>query len=496
MSCLPAKLATAAIAYTCLAAGPVCAQDRPASQPARFQIAIDARKDVARISVDAPLEGQRLFMFPFGAGRRPRGWAGAISNLEAHDAGGRNIAVAPLADASWRVEAPSGSRLRYSYTVSLDMTRSPWPSGNEEVGQDFGNALYLSTRPLIIAANHGSAEIELVLPGSWRIATSWMPTGRSARRFRVDTVEALQNSSFVVGDFALVEATSGRMSLFLALPGPARENASALAGVLQRVMTDYGALFSSTGRPSRYLMTYFYAQQDDGQAFLYSSAFTSATPPQPVGRLIWANFIAHETFHNWNGSAQQSDNPQETAWFTEGVTEYMANAALVRAGIFSSADWIRKAESHLGMYAFFAWSPLWANVGLADAGSSTSRNRPGVYDGGWVAALCLDAAIRRNTNDRRTLRDVLRLLDDGFRSAGTRYSLAAIRTAVSQAAGADLGAFFERHVSGSQPLPAEQCLSDFGLESSIKAYSGEFYIAPNPRASEDQRSRRMSLIRS
>lgn len=202
----------------------------------------------------------------------------------------------------------------------------------------------------------------------------------------------------------------------------------------------------------------------------------------------------HELFHFWNAQRIRSSQRPATQWFSEGATEYFANRALVRGRIISPALWLEKAEAHVALYLLFRSSPVWNGVTLAEAGTAKGTNRPGVYNGGWVASLCLDAELRVATGDRAGLDDVLARLDERYGSTRTLYPAAALVEAASAVAGRDLGPFFRRYIEGDETLPVRDCLATFGLAARLKPYAGEAYIREDPVAAPAERARFERLI--
>lgn len=449
---------------------------------------------VASLAVELDVAGRRIFMNPFGADDRPRGWVTFVRSLEARGADGRTLTVTPQEDASWLVDAEEGERISLRYDVDLAFTREPWSAGNEQAGQFTGEALYLVARPLIIMAEpDGPAEIEFRGDANWRVSAPWTPVAGSARRFMAATRTELVQNSFVIGRHPEIRANQGAFTIILALPGSSQDVGTHVAPVLNAALADYLEMFPGTP-PRNFLMTFFRAPQEDGEAFSGSAAFTVSGPIPESDPLIWGNFIAHETMHYWNGQSIRSAERARTQWFSEGFTEYLANAALARGDVISDARWIRKAESHLSMYLLFRNAPAWSGVTLSIAGQNKSANRPGVYNGGWVVALCLDGEIRTRTRDRRSLRDLMRLMYERFGLTGVTYRADDLYQAASEIAGADMSAFFARYVDGDETLPVQECLSRFGLSATLKPYAGEAYIERDRRAPRDSVQRLRSLL--
>lgn len=490
---LPGRTIIFVIAWFMFQVAPVMAQTVAVTDVNRYEITISPDMRVAHVEAVVQVEDGRLFMNPFGVQGLPGGWASWIRNLSARDASGP-VVVTEAPDAGWIMDRGRGSEVALSYDVDLVFTREPWPSGNEQAGQLTEDALYLVTRPLlIVAAPDRPSELTFDLPANWSVSAPWRPLGSGGRRFTATDRNDLLSNSFVVGRHREVRVKRGPYQVLLALPGEAGAAADLVRPVLEGALDDYLTLFPET--PERtFLMTFFYAPTDDGEAYSSSAAFTSRERLDELGVLIWANFIAHEALHQWNGQMIASSDRPGTAWFREGGTEYFANLALVRSGRIAPRLWLRKAEAHLSLYSLFEASPAWSAVTLQNAGAAPGANRPGVYNGGWAAAFCLDGEIRERSQDRRSLRDLISVLFQRYGLTRTRYAADDIEAVASEMAGESMSTFFSDHITGNTPLRLQQCLARFGLRMVSKPYAGEVYLAVDPSASLQERARLGQLM--
>src|SRR5262249_47975011 len=145
-------------------------------------------------------------------------------------------------------------------------------------------------------------------------------------------------NTLVLGDFANHALKAGRFEFQLVLLGASEKDARTLTPALANVAKQYVKIFPAT--PSaRYLVTFFYADAEDGESYAQSAAFTSNNPLSKRTALNWANNVAHELFHFWNGHLIAPKNPDDMQWFTEGFTEYFANKALLRSGAITVQDY-------------------------------------------------------------------------------------------------------------------------------------------------------------
>jgi predicted metalloprotease with PDZ domain len=85
------------------------------------------------------------------------------------------------------------------------------------------------------------------------------------------------------------------------------------------------------------------------------------------------------------------------------------------------------------------------------------------YDKGQLVALLLDLEIRRRSDGRRSLDDVMRRLYAEFGKRDRNYTPADFQRAAEQEAGASLEEFFRRYVRGREELDYDAALDAAGL---------------------------------
>lgn len=200
---------------------------------------------------------------------------------------------------------------------------------------------------------------------------------------------------------------------------------------------------------------------------------------------------SHEYFHTWNvkrikpDSFAQYDFQQENytslLWFFEGVTSYFDDLILLRAGLISEATYfglvnkilngvLRGAGRHkqsLAESSFDAWSKYYRQ----------DENSPNAivsyYTKGSLLALMLDLTIRRESQGKKSLDDLMRMLWQTFGRNFYQLALTGkqqgvteqqIEDMVEQLCGIKMQAFFDQYVRGTKDLPLAELLPEFGVE--------------------------------
>jgi predicted metalloprotease with PDZ domain len=402
----------------------------------------------------------------------PEGWASFVRNLTV-TANDSQVPIDYVSKSRWELDLASPGPVTVEYDVDLSFTTIQWDVGNEQAGYFDGDAVYLVSKALFI---HGDVNESFVvrfnLPNSWKISVPWLRIDDSDA-YLVPDLERLLENSLVYGGYGNGSFMKLGFVFEFALLGDAGESVDAFREVFDLISAEYMSLFPDTV-PSKLLVSMFYADQDDGESFFNSNAFTLSKKIEPDGAIIWANQMAHELFHYWNSDLIRSANYEDRQWFSEGFAEYYSNLTLYRNGIIDDAMFRRKAEKIAGLYQNFKWRN--PNITLKDAGKNKGTNRFAVYNGGWVAALALDTLIIEKSNGERNLDDFMRRMFDKY--TATPYDYDDLVTTASEVAGDDISFFFDKYIHGTETIPIEEIFNKIGYKVYDVVYEAEMYLVP------------------
>lgn len=438
---------------------------------------------LADVEAEISVKDGHLFMASWGADHLPNGWASFVKNLRVTDNAGKDVAFESKPNGAWQLSDVTNSSVRLSYQVDLSFTKNKWKYGNEQAGIYQSGALFVVSKAVfIISDNLGACQITFDVPKSWKISTPWKPSPSGQRTFIAQDGGDLIDNSLVLGDYTEYQFKERNFSFILALPGDISQSKELIAEALGKTLKVYSRVFDKTPE-SHYLMTIFRADIEDSEAFAGSSAFSENIAITRQSAILWADTLAHEFFHRWNGHDIKPQTYAETQWFSEGFTEYFANLALVQQKLLTEEDYVKRMEKNLGLYAYYNWSSA---DSLKQAGSNKGRNRLGVYHGGWAIAFFLDVTIREETRNKRNLEDFMRLLYERFGLTGKPYSYDDLVKAAGEIVGRDMSAFFRKYVEGSELAPVEDYLRRAGFDGYLVPDDGEIYIKKSFAATAKQ----------
>ena len=178
-------------------------------------------------------------------------------------------------------------------------------------------------------------------------------------------------------------------------------------------------------------------------------------------------------------------------WFAEGFTSTYGSFALERTGLWSKTEFYEDLATQikrLQSRPAHTWqsveeSSLDAWFEKYDDYSAPERSIS-YYNKGQIVGVLLDLSIRDATDNRKSLDDVLRLMNDEFARQGKFYDESAgIRAAVEEVAGKSFDDFFRRYVSGVDEIPYNDFLGIAGLELKIETVAGGPGVPSTVRAS-------------
>lgn len=257
----------------------------------------------------------------------------------------------------------------------------------------------------------------------------------------------------------MVDGAPFRVAVHGAWPFPPDAFADAVAAIVQAE----NAFWGDGGRPYVVQLAPLggtgpgYSYSGTGRSDAFSVASTPGFPLAEAQR-----FLAHEYMHTWIAGEVGGPSADEAAgfWLSEGFTDFYAGRVLLRAGLWTPADFVAEVNETLLRNAS---SP----VRLATSTEVSARFwtdadvRQLPYDRGHLLAVLLDDRVRRHTSGRADLDDVLRemrvmagrLAESGRR--GDAETLFAV--VLMERFGMDVLGALALHLDGGEPvvLPAD-----------------------------------------
>lgn len=285
-----------------------------------------------------------------------------------------------------------------------------------------------------------TARITVELPDGWDFACALPatePAGRaSAGTHRVgllaESMERAYDAPFLAGRLTRQRWQSRGIEHEVVLDGIATVPVpDKLLGDLQRVVEAAAAVFEGPLPYSRYSFLCLFTADGHGGLEHSDSTVLLAARTALHSERGYRDFLAlaaHELFHAWNVKRMrpvefwrydyENENYTRLLWLLEGWTAYYDDLLCFRAGLTSRADYLGILAKSIQT---LSGNPGRLRLSLADSSydawirlyrpdENTRNSSQNYYVNGSIAAMCMDLLVRRHTQGRRCLDDVLRRL--------------------------------------------------------------------------------------
>jgi predicted metalloprotease with PDZ domain len=393
-------------------------------------------------------------------------------------ANGRALDWDKIDQNTWRIE-PAGAR---SITVSFTYLGNTLDNAMTWMRPDFllfnGTNLFLypEGRPLDFAA-----QVKVNTQPGWLVATGMTSAG-APHSYSATNYHDLVDMPFFVGRFDLDSAQiAGKWTRLATYPAGSVSGAVRERGWdwLKRAIPAEAAVFGGEVPWATYTVMQIADSTYPGASGLeHQSSHVDVINPFAMQSEFMPSLYAHEIFHAWNVKrlrpaemwpyAYDREQPTPWLWVSEGITDYYADLAEVRGGIYDDSGFY---ASTAGKINEVSNAPPTA---LEDASLSTWIHPVDgsgyiYYQKGSLAGLLLDILIRDASDNKRSLDDVMRELYATTYKAGRGFTADDWWGAVGRAAGGStaipLAEFRERYIDGREPMPFERVFALAGLRT-------------------------------
>jgi predicted metalloprotease with PDZ domain len=235
---------------------------------------------------------------------------------------------------------------------------------------------------------------------------------------------------------------------------------------------------------------------------------TAPAPKEALPSIDWWKYVSHEYFHAINvkrlrplelGPFDYEQLPSTPSlWISEGLTTYYGDLAVVRSGVGTLAEHlaglsgnIRSTQTTPGrLVQTLAEASLTAGKSSTSGVGGDPKTTISYYEKGPVVGFLLDARIRRLTNEKKSLDDVMRLAYSRY-SGAKGFTPEQFVATISEVAGADLSGYLHEMLETTHELDYAEALDWFGLHF---AEPGSWKLEPRPDASEAQQRHFAQLV--
>ena len=191
---------------------------------------------------------------------------------------------------------------------------------------------------------------------------------------------------------------------------------------------------------------------------------------------------SHELYHVWNVKSIRpkellpynfkKENYSELGYIYEGITTYLGDLYLLKSGVFSLENYLRELskqfQKHLDNPGRFAYSVSQSSFDTWLDGyvPGVPGRKVSIYTEGCLLAFVMDAKIRKATNNKRGIEEVMKRLYYNFAQNNKGYTEKDFIDQLENICGYSFQDFFNDYVHGTTPYETIllEALDFFGLE--------------------------------
>lgn len=384
------------------------------------------------------------------------------------DANGRALEWTKVNKDNWQVKTNGARQWRATYRVYANELTVRTNELNSD--HAFWNNAALLMYP--DGKLNASSTLNIIPYGNWKIATGLPAIAGRQNTFHAENFDVLYDSPVEVSNFKELAFQVRGIPHRIVIDGDGNYNPERLRNEVRKIVEAEIAMFGGVPYHDYTFILHLRSNTGGGLEHLNSTAlgFPRFAFRDEDGYRRFQSLVAHEFFHLWNVKRIRPDslgpfdyekeNYTRLLWVAEGITEYYGNLMARRAGLISDEDYLNHLAKQIEgfqntpgravMSAEEASFDAWIKFYRPDENSINSQIS--YYDKGELLGLLLDLEIRRRSDNRKSLDDVMRYLYSEFFLKARNYSPADFQKACELMAAASLDQFFSRYVRGRDDL--------------------------------------------
>ena len=405
-----------------------------------------------------------------------------IESLSLFDDQGSEIIVRKLAPGEYEA-AREATKARYE--VKLDPPLDPNAAAHVSwLREERGMLMLGDLLPLAPAR----IKLNLILPDNWKVAT--LEARNVAGQYESENPESA--IFFIAPDLRVAQHSVRGMDFRFATTGSWAFADRDVEDLIDDILKEHIRAIGGIPRKSALVLLVPFAQPSEPGGW---SAETRAgtivllagrTTSKALGLARLSVPLAHELLHLWipNGLALSGDYD----WFYEGFTVYQSMRLNVRFGHLNFQDYLDSLSR-----AYNTYLSLRDGDGLSVVDTSTRRwsgSAALIYNKGLLIAALYDLRIRQQSDGKRSLDDVYRLLFRRHKvGTATREGNDAVIDALNQVAGEP--DFTKRFVKSVNRIDLTTLLAPYGLKVIRHAAKTQIVVTDSPGPAQRDLLRQM-----
>jgi len=390
---------------------------------------------------------------------------------------------------TWRVVTGKSDRVTAEFDYLADTIDLSLARITGDFGQFLGANVFLYEERQL----ERPAEVRFNLPAGWQVTTALRGAGNGP--YTAPNYHELADAETFVGKYSLDSLQmDGKWIRIAVWPGDAYSTAVQrnMRADVEKIAKTENALF---GGPPYDNYTVFFNVIREAVNFgggLEHSASQFDIMPQGAFADAAGNFgdfmvplMSHEYFHLFNVKRirpaemwpydYHAEQYTPLLWWSEGVTDYYADLTNIRAGLWTSEQFLENAWQDMQQVesAPEPWSEEDGSVAtwIHELFVNSSQL---YYPKGALTGMLLDVAIRDATDNRHSLDDVMHALYARFYQRHKGFTTADLLGLLREVGMPDADGFYQRYINGREALPYDSVFAKAGIAVARRTQSTPF----------------------
>jgi len=405
-----------------------------------------------------------------------RDFAQFVNWIRAADSSGHSLPLTQLKSSRWQIhDASNGATIDYQIYVD---SFGPFGAQLNEHHAFFNLAQILM---YTVDARNSAMTVRFKnMPGGWHIAT---PLKSDHDEYSAESYDRLVDSPVEISSFheADFDQSGGHFRVIIDAD-PADYDSDKIVASVRKIVA--AAISWMNDRPfDTYTFFYHFPRGPAGGGMEHAYSTAIDINADTIRRTLYpVNAVtAHEFFHLWNvkrirpKTLEPIDyaraNYTRALWFSEGVTSTVEETIQLRAGLSDEKQYLGNIGDQISELehrpARLTQSAEASSLDAWLEGFNYYR-RPersiSYYNKGELLGIMLDLAIREQSHDQASLREVMQWMNENYAKKGRYFDDSnGVREASEAVCHCDLGSFFSKYVAATDEVPWDDFLRYVGL---------------------------------
>ena len=416
-------------------------------------------------------------------------YAKNVINFKAMDGNGKPLPFAKTAQFVWHVKTANAPRVVIDYDVYAFGRGVGNNFLDDKRGYIVGPGLYMHVAGML---NHPALVTFKPYTGWTSVANGLDPVPGEPNTFTAPDFDLLYDCPILLGKQEHYQFDVKGVPHYIALEDvPKSVDRAKMTSDLQKIVTTATGLIGDI--PYKHYTFLLMGSAQGGVEHLTSAAmyFNGDSLTNPDGYRRWLSFAAHEYFHTFNVKRirpialgpfdYDHENYTTMLWVSEGFTSYYMDLIVERAGLMTPAQYYQTLTDNIATYennsGHLFQSAAESSIDTWHRGEDSANTTISYYNKGKAIGALLDFKIRSETNNQKSLDDVMRALyKEFFQEKKRGFRDEEFREVAERIAGIPLPEIFNDYVATTKEIDYGKYFSLAGLkiDTELRAERGAY----------------------